>query len=37
MHINWFDLFGISWAMPRKVLDLLAGWRNWFGKCSSAV
>lgn len=23
--------FGVYWVMPKKVADLLAGWRNWFG------
>ena len=32
-----FQLFGVEWVMPRGVLDLLAGWRNWFGKHSSDV
>uniref|UniRef100_A0A2N9FXH9 Proteasome component Ecm29 N-terminal domain-containing protein n=1 Tax=Fagus sylvatica TaxID=28930 RepID=A0A2N9FXH9_FAGSY len=26
-----------KWVMPNRVIVLLAGWRNWFGKCSSAV
>jgi hypothetical protein len=29
--------FGIQWAISGKVMDLLFGWRNWFGKHSSGV
>jgi hypothetical protein len=24
--------FHIHWVLPRRVVDLLFGWRNWFGK-----
>uniref|UniRef100_A0A2N9F7G0 Alpha/beta hydrolase fold-3 domain-containing protein n=1 Tax=Fagus sylvatica TaxID=28930 RepID=A0A2N9F7G0_FAGSY len=30
-------MFGIQWVLPAKVLDMLAGWHNWFGRRSSAV
>ncbi len=29
--------FGVLWVLPEKVVDLLFGWRNWFGKHSSEV
>ena len=29
--------FGVSWVLPKRVIDLLAGWRNWSGKHSSNV
>ena len=29
--------FRINWVMPAKVIDLLFGWYNWFGKHSSGV
>ena len=29
--------FGVSWVLPKRVIDLLASWRNWLGKCSSNV
>ena len=32
-----FCLFGISWVMPLRVLDLLSSWRGNLGKSSSAV
>jgi hypothetical protein len=32
-----FSMFGIQWVLPAKVLDMLAGWHNWFGRRSSAV
>jgi hypothetical protein len=32
-----FGLFGVHWVMSQMVADLLAGWRNWFGKRSSVV
>ena len=25
-------MFGIQWVMTSSVVDLLFGWRNWFGK-----
>uniref|UniRef100_A0A2N9IQI4 Protein farnesyltransferase/geranylgeranyltransferase type-1 subunit alpha n=1 Tax=Fagus sylvatica TaxID=28930 RepID=A0A2N9IQI4_FAGSY len=33
------SLFGqrLEWVLPAKVLDMLAGWHNWFGRRSSAV
>ena len=32
-----FTMFGIQWVLPAKVLDMLSGWHNWFGRHSSAV
>ena len=29
--------FGIHWVTPRSVVDLLLGWRNWFGKHHSSI
>ena len=29
--------FGVSWVLPKRVIDLLAGWRNWSGKHSLNV
>ena len=29
--------FGISWVFPDRVIELLFGWWNWFGKSSSGV
>ncbi len=29
--------FGINWVLPRRVDDLLFGWRIWFGKHSSDI
>jgi hypothetical protein len=29
--------FGVSWVLPERVMDLLFGWRNWWGKTSSGV
>ena len=29
--------FGVSWVLPKRVIDLLASWRNWLGKHSSYV
>ena len=29
--------FGVLWVMPEKIVDLLFGWRNWFGKKNSEV
>ena len=29
--------FGVSWVLPKRVIDLLGGWRNWSGKHSSNV
>jgi hypothetical protein len=31
------NMFGIQWVLPTKVLDLLLGWYNWFGRHSSTV
>ena len=31
-----FKMFGIQWVFPRRVVDLLFSWRNWFGKHSFA-
>ena len=28
---------GIDWVLPNRVLNLLFGWWNWFGKKSSGV
>ena len=33
----WSRYFGVSWVLPKRVFDLLAGWRNWLGKYSSNV
>ena len=27
--------FGVSWVLPKRVIDLLIGWRNWLVKRSS--
>jgi hypothetical protein len=32
-----FQSFGIQWVPPSRVMDLLFGWRNWFGKHESHV
>ena len=32
-----FHMFGIHWVLPDKVLELLFGWYNWFGKHSSDI
>ena len=32
-----FRAVGIDWVFPNRVLDLLFGWWNWFGKKSSSV
>ena len=32
-----FAAFRIHWVMPKMVAELLFGWQNWFGKCSSAI
>ena len=32
-----FQTFGIHWVIPAKVIDLLFGWPNWFGKHYSGV
>ena len=24
-------LFGVAWVLPKKIIDLLAGWKNWLG------
>ncbi len=32
-----FRSVGIDWVLPHRVLDLLFGWWNWFGKKSSGV
>jgi hypothetical protein len=32
-----FQKFGIHWVLPAKILDLLFGWYNWFGKHSSDI
>ena len=32
-----FRSFGISWVLPRSVVDTLFGWWNWFGKHSSSI
>ena len=32
-----FRLFGVDWVILGCVLDLVAGWRNWFGKQSLEV
>ena len=29
--------FGIHWVIPAKVIDLLFGWHNWFGRHSSDI
>ena len=30
-------MIGVQWVIWRSVVDLLLGWRNWFGKYSSLV
>lgn len=30
-YVFYVGLFGVYWVIPKKVADLLAGWRNWFG------
>jgi hypothetical protein len=32
-----FKTFGIHWVILERVVDLLFGWRKWFGKNFSAV
>ena len=32
-----FCMFHIQWVMPWSVMDLLFGWRNWFGKHHSDI
>ena len=32
-----FGLFGVHWVMLHRVIDLLAGWRNWLDQYSSTV
>ena len=32
-----FHSFGIQWVILGRVMDLLFGWYNWFGKHSSDV
>ena len=32
-----FRSFGISWVLPRSVVDTLFGWWNGFGKHSSSI
>jgi hypothetical protein len=32
-----FKAFHIQWVLPQRVLDLLVGWRNWFGKHHSSI
>ena len=32
-----FSMFGIQWVLPAKVLDMLSGWHNWFGRRSSVI
>jgi hypothetical protein len=32
-----FRSFGVSWVLPERVMDLLFGWHNWWGKSSSRV
>ena len=32
-----FRTFGLSWVIPRSILDLLFGWWNWLGKHSSQI
>ena len=32
-----FKSFGISWVLPRLVVDTLFGWWNWFGKHFSSI
>ena len=29
-----FRSFRVSWVLPRTVIELLFGWRNWLGKYS---
>ena len=31
------QIFGVSWVLPKRVIDLLASWRNWLGKHFSNV
>ena len=32
-----FRSVGVTWVLPKKVIDLLAGWRNWLEKHSSNI
>ena len=32
-----FQAFHIQWVLPRSVLDVLFGWRNWFGRHHSHI
>ena len=40
VHQLWsfaFKSFGVSWFLPRMVLDILFDWWNWLGKHSSSI
>ena len=30
-----FSLFGVYWAMPKSVMELLASWKGNFKRCSN--
>ena len=32
-----FRSFGVDWVFPDRIMDLLFGWWNWFGKNSSGI
>ena len=32
-----FRSFRVLWVLPKRVLDLFFGWRNWMGKLSSDI
>ena len=32
-----FRSFGVLWVLPKRVVDLLVGWRNWLRKHSSNI
>jgi hypothetical protein len=40
VHVLWnyvFQAFHMQWVLPRSVVDLLFGWRNWFGRHHSHI
>ena len=32
MGVVLFRLFGVEWIMPRKVIEVLSGWRDQVGR-----
>ena len=37
LRVFVFQTFGIHWVILAKVIELLFGWHNWFGRHSSEV